>query len=116
MFDIGFSELVLVGIIALLVIGPEKLPHTLRMVAAYTGRIKRAINDLKYELEKEVEVQEVKQRLQNEINSSGLTQLKQNLETDIQSVQNSALATKAPPTETEAPSVPATDPRPDTHL
>jgi sec-independent protein translocase protein TatB len=115
MFDIGFSELVLVGVIALLVIGPEKLPHTLRMVTAYTGRIKRAINDLKYELEKEVEVQEVKQRLQNEINSSGLTQLKQNLETDSP-VQNSTLATKTPPTETEAPSVPATDdPRPDTH-
>lgn len=115
MFDIGFSELVLVGVIALIVIGPEKLPHTLRMMAAYTGRIKRAINDLKYELEKEVEMQEAKQRLQSEINGSGLTQLKQNIEADIQRIQNSALATKAPSTETPSAASVA-DPRPDTHL
>lgn len=66
MFDIGFSELVLVAIVALLVLGPEKLPHTIRMVAAYTGRIKRAVNQLKYELESEVEAQERKLRLQKE--------------------------------------------------
>lgn len=69
MFDIGFSELVLVAIVALLVLGPEKLPHTIRMVAAYTGRIKRAVNQLKYELESEVEAQERKLRLQKENNT-----------------------------------------------
>lgn len=69
MFDIGFSELVLVAIVALLVLGPEKLPHTIRMVAAYTGRIKRAVNQLKYELESEVEAQERKLRLQKENNA-----------------------------------------------
>lgn len=66
MVDIGFSELVLVAVVALLVLGPEKLPHTIRMVAAYTGRIRRAVNQLKYELESEVEAQERKLRLQKE--------------------------------------------------
>ncbi|MBV1871444.1 MAG: Sec-independent protein translocase protein TatB [Gammaproteobacteria bacterium] len=89
MFDIGFTELVLLGIIGLIVIGPQKLPHTIRMIAAYTGRIKRTVNDLKHELEQEVDAQEIRQRIQQEMEQSGLPQLKQDIHNSAQDLQQS---------------------------
>ena len=86
MFDIGFTELVLLGIIGLVVIGPQKLPHTIRMIAAYTGRIKRSVNDLKHELEQEVDAQELRQRIQEEAKKSGLQQLKEDIESSAQQI------------------------------
>ncbi len=87
MFDIGFGELVLVAIVALLVIGPEKLPHAIRMVAAYSGRLKRAVNDLKYELESEVEAQELKKRLQQDTNNNTLMPAKENSDAEAALLQ-----------------------------
>lgn len=89
MFDIGFTELVLLGIIGLVVIGPQKLPHAIRMIAAYTGRIKRTVNDLKHELELEVDAQEIRQRIQQEMEQSGLPQLKQDIHNSAQDLQRS---------------------------
>jgi len=43
MFDVGFSELLLLAVIALVVLGPEKLPHAARMTGAWVGRIRRMI-------------------------------------------------------------------------
>ncbi len=54
MFDIGFSELVLVGIVALLVIGPERLPETLRTATFWLNRIRRGFNEIKQEVQQEL--------------------------------------------------------------
>ena len=54
MFDIGFSELILVGIVALLVIGPERLPETVRTAAMWLNRIRRGFNDIKQEVQQEL--------------------------------------------------------------
>jgi sec-independent protein translocase protein TatB len=54
MFDVGFSELVLVGIVALLVIGPEQLPETVRTAMGWLGRIRRGFNDIKQEVQQEL--------------------------------------------------------------
>ena len=54
MFDVGFSELILLGIVALVVLGPEKLPHAARMAGAWLGRIRRTVIDIQAEIEKEV--------------------------------------------------------------
>jgi sec-independent protein translocase protein TatB len=54
MFDIGFSELVLVGIVALLVIGPERLPETVRTAAMWLNRIRRGFNEMKQEVQQEL--------------------------------------------------------------
>lgn len=102
MFDIGFTELVLLGIIGLVVIGPQKLPHTLRMIAAYTGRIKRTVNDLKHELEQEVDAEELRQRIQQEMQQSGLQQLKQDIEHSAQEI-NQETASLLNPETTEKP-------------
>lgn len=64
MFDIGFSELVVVFIVALLVLGPERLPKAARLMGALAGKIRRTAHDLKYEFNREIELQEMKQRIE----------------------------------------------------
>jgi sec-independent protein translocase protein TatB len=54
MFDIGFSELILVGVVALLVIGPERLPETVRTATLWLNRIRRGFNEIKQEVQQEL--------------------------------------------------------------
>jgi sec-independent protein translocase protein TatB len=67
MFDVGFSELVLLAIVALVVLGPEKLPHAARMAGAWLGRIRRTMTNIQMEIEKEVSAQEMRDRINQEI-------------------------------------------------
>ncbi|HWU84680.1 MAG TPA: Sec-independent protein translocase protein TatB, partial [Rhodocyclaceae bacterium] len=60
MFDIGFSELVVIGIVALIVIGPERLPRVARTAGALLGRFQRYVNDIKSEVRREMEVEDLK--------------------------------------------------------
>jgi len=66
MFDIGFPELVLVAIVGLLVIGPERLPEALRTLGLWFGRMRRSFTAVKAEIEKEIGMDEVKRQLHNE--------------------------------------------------
>lgn len=66
MFDIGFPELLVVGIVALLVIGPDKLPETVRTIALWVGRIRRTLSDIKSEIENEIGADEIRRQLHNE--------------------------------------------------
>ncbi len=60
MFDVGFSELLVIGMVALLVIGPEKLPGVARTVGALLGRMQRYVNDVKADINREIELDELK--------------------------------------------------------
>ena len=60
MFDVGFSELMVIGIVALMVIGPEKLPKVARTVGALLGRMQRYVNDVKADINREIELDEFK--------------------------------------------------------
>ncbi len=60
MFDVGFSELLVIGVVALLVIGPEKLPRVARTVGALMGRAQRYVNDVKADISREIELDELK--------------------------------------------------------
>lgn len=66
MFDIGFFELVVVGVVALLVIGPERLPETLRTLALWWGRLKRAMQSTRTELEQQLGADDIRRQLHNE--------------------------------------------------
>lgn len=66
MFDVGFSELLLVGLVALLVLGPERLPVAARMAGLWIGRLKRSFNSLKTEVERELGADEIRRQLHNE--------------------------------------------------
>lgn len=66
MFDIGFLEMVVVAIVALLVLGPERLPGAVRMAGLYLGRIKRSLADVRSQVEREMGADEIRQTLHNE--------------------------------------------------
>ena len=66
MFDVSFSELMVIAVVALIVIGPEKLPKVARTLGALTGRMQRYVAQVKEEVNREVRFQEL-QQLQQEI-------------------------------------------------
>ena len=60
MFDVGFSEFVLIGIIALVVIGPERLPKVARTLGHLAGRLRRYVEDVKSDINREIELDELR--------------------------------------------------------
>ena len=66
MFDISFAELTLAAVVALLVLGPEKLPGALRSLGLTLGRMRRAYYNVKTEVEREIGMDEVRRQLHNE--------------------------------------------------
>lgn len=66
MFDVGFSELVLTAVIALIVFGPEKLPQAARTAGLWIGRFRRVIADTRREVERELGADEIRRQLHNE--------------------------------------------------
>jgi sec-independent protein translocase protein TatB len=66
MFEIGFSELLMVGLVSLLVIGPEKLPKVARVAGLWLGRMRAISANLKAEIHHELELEEMKQIMQQQ--------------------------------------------------
>lgn len=66
MFEVGFSELLMVGLVSLLVIGPEKLPKVARVVGFWLGKARAISANLKAEIHHELELEEMKQILQQQ--------------------------------------------------
>ena len=60
MFDIGFSELLVIGIVALIVIGPQKLPRVARTAGHLLGRLQRYVADVKADINREIELEELR--------------------------------------------------------
>ena len=84
MFDVGFSELLLLAVIALVVLGPEKLPHAARMAGAWIGRIRRLLVSVQADIESEVAAAEMRERIRKEMEkakaAAGLQALDQELQ------------------------------------
>lgn len=66
MFDIGFSEMIVIAVIALVVLGPEKLPRVARTAGHLLGRMQRYVNDVKADINREIELDELR-KLQKEM-------------------------------------------------
>ena len=60
MFDIGFSELVVIGVVALIVIGPERLPRVARTLGHLAGRLQRYVSDVKSDISREMELEDLR--------------------------------------------------------
>lgn len=80
MFDIGFSEIVVIGVVALVVIGPERLPKTARTLGHLFGRLQRYVNDVKADINREMELEELRS-LREQVKSAA---------TDLQQTVSSA--------------------------
>jgi len=66
MFDVGFSELLVIAVITLIVMGPERLPETVRTISLWIGRLKQMMSSARRELESEVGMGDIHRQLHNE--------------------------------------------------
>ncbi|MDY0056161.1 MAG: Sec-independent protein translocase protein TatB [Methyloversatilis sp.] len=66
MFDIGFSEFFIIGIVALIVLGPERLPRVARTAGHLLGRLQRYVSDVKADISKEMQLEELR-KLQSQV-------------------------------------------------
>ncbi len=69
MFDLAFSELLVIGVVALIVIGPERLPRLARTAGAWLGRLNRYVSQVKQDVERDIKIEELRQ-LQKEMKES----------------------------------------------
>jgi sec-independent protein translocase protein TatB len=75
MFEVGFSEIIMVALVALLVIGPEKLPKVARMAGFWLGKTRRVIATVKQEINEEFQAEELRQALRNKTGVDELQKL-----------------------------------------
>lgn len=66
MFDIGFSELIVCAVVALVVIGPERMPEAVRTIGLWIGRVKRSLSETRSEIERQIGVDDIRRQLHNE--------------------------------------------------
>jgi sec-independent protein translocase protein TatB len=81
MFDIGFSELLVIGVVALIVIGPEKLPRMARTVGVLAGRLQRYVSDVKADINREIELEEL--RKMRDSMQKAATDFQSSVETEV---------------------------------
>ena len=70
MFDIGFWEICLIGIIALIVIGPEKLPRVARVAGMWIGKFRGMVRTVKHDIDEQLRLEELRQSMQNQQNNA----------------------------------------------
>lgn len=75
MFDVGFLELMMIGLVALIVIGPERLPRVARTAGRWVGRARRAFASVKEEIDREIRAEELKEILRKQDDSKALERI-----------------------------------------
>ncbi len=115
MFDIGWSELVLIGIVALIVIGPKELPGALRTLGQWMGKLRRMASEFQGQFQeamREAEVADLKKQVdemtaqtQSYANFDPIGDVRREVETTQQQIENSIVDKPSAPT-SEAPAVP----------
>ena len=85
MFEIGFSELIVIAVVALVVIGPERLPKVARTAGHLLGRMQRYVNDVKADIGREMQLDELK-KLQADMQESARS-FERSISSEIQSVE-----------------------------
>ena len=88
----SFWELFVVGIIALIVLGPERLPQAARTIGLWVGKAKQGFNSIKNEIDRELKVQELQQQLKDQKanleNQLGVDELQETIQESKQSISN----------------------------
>lgn len=102
MFDIGFSELLVIAVVALIVIGPERLPKVARTAGLLSGRLRRYVNDIKADISREMQLDELK-KMQQEV-ADRIAAAESTVQHEMNKVE-SAVTQKIAPPELEAESL-----------
>ena len=114
MFDIGFSELMVIAVVALIVIGPERLPKVARTLGHLVGRMQRYVNDVKADISREMQLDELK-KLQAQMQDAA-TSFEQSVTKEVNATESelNKIAQEAnplpPPTAAETSPVDANPP------
>lgn len=109
MFDIGFWELALIGLIALLVFGPERLPEVARTAGLWVSRIRRFVANVKRDVEQEIRAEELKRILKQ---PNPLSEVHEILEETRRSLEKPVTTTADPPPAATSPRPAAQSERP----
>lgn len=107
MFDIGFSELIVIGIVALVVIGPERLPKVARTAGLLLGRLQRYVSDVKADISREMQLDELK-KLQSDVQESA-REFERSITSEVQTIERSVEQTADSIRTDIQSSVPASD-------
>ena len=90
MLDIGFGELLLLAIVGLLVLGPERLPVAIRTMGLWFGRFKRGYRNVRNEIEQQLGADDIRQQLHNEEILESLKRRKENTAAEEEKCSSSA--------------------------
>lgn len=94
MFDIGFWELMVIGIVALLVIGPERLPGLARKAGYWVGRGRRFVQSVKSDIDREIAADELRRVLKEQSESSGIHEIVEETKETVEQTRASLRDTK----------------------
>ena len=98
MFDIGFAELIIIAVVGLLVIGPERLPGAIRTGSAWLNRFRRGFNEIKREVQQELHNDAVMQELRKakEELTTGAEDIKRDIQDSTREISEAVTDTKPP--------------------
>lgn len=103
MFDIGFTELLLVGLVALLVVGPERLPRIARTAGLWLGKGRRFINSVKVDIEQELKADELKRILSEQKRSNPMHEIIEETRHSFDDIKKQTEAAVTPPKTSNKP-------------
>lgn len=111
MFDVGFSELLLIAVVALVVLGPERLPGAARTLGALLRRARQGWANVQAEVERELELEELKKHARNAAaqTQAAAADLRRGLDEAEHSIRKTAEAAAAPPADAAPTEKPSTD-------
>lgn len=105
MFDVGFLELVLVGVVALVVVGPERLPKLARTAGMWIGRGRRLLSSVKEDIDREIKADELREILAKQKQSNPLHEFVEDTRKNLDQIKSDTEAavntTKKPATPPE---------------
>lgn len=118
MFDVAFSELVVIAVVALIVIGPEKLPKVARTLGFLAGRMQRYVSNVKADIEREMQFEDL-QKLQQEIKENVMAgkaqvlqateQIQNHIQQEVNTIEQVASPVASADHEVAAASIPSID-------
>lgn len=99
MFDIGFWELAVIGVVALLVVGPERLPGLARTAGMWVGRTRRFVSGVKADIDREIAADELKKALAKQADSESLYEIIEETKQTILDAQDEVKQSTEPDTQ-----------------
>jgi len=91
MFDFGFWEIAIIGIITLIVVGPERMPSLARKAGIYAGKLNKFVKKIKFDIDEELKVDELKEQLSIKNEESVLSQAVDDVKTSVEQYQKDVI-------------------------